>query len=261
MSILKKLRGDCGTEDLSVNPDATIKAMDARYSLSSTRVALSALRKAYPGAKKFEEAMKSRYRTYRDLDEDQEPTSAQVDNFVSWDNIIDFRDLYYDDMTLAQRLLLALYTYIPPVRADYTPMRIVNRKPTAFEAGHNYLVWNTQPYFIFHAYKTAARYGDKYVKIPTALKRELSVYLNNFIDNEYLFESKGLPWSPTRLSVELRKIFQQFHQLDTGINLIRHAYLTKYHAGQKPLAELKKVASAMMHGPMLSQGYRFLSLE
>jgi hypothetical protein len=261
MSILKKLRGDCGVEDLSINPEATLKAMDARYSVSSTRVALSALRKAYPGAKKFEDEIKSRYRTYRDLDEDQEPTEAQTDNFVSWDNIIQFRDLYRGDMNGTQRLLLALYTYIPPVRADYTPMRIVNRKPSKFEEGHNYLVWNSQPYFIFHAYKTAVRYGDKYVKIPGPLKRELSAYLNDHIDNEYLFESDGLPWSATRLALGVRKIFQQFHGLDTGINLIRHAYLTKYHAGQKPLAELKKVASAMMHGPMLSQGYRFLSLE
>jgi hypothetical protein len=235
--------------------------MDARYSVSSTRVALSALRKAYPGAKKFEDEMKKRYRTYRDLDEDQEPTDAQRDNFVPWDSIIEFRDQYYQEMTPTQRLLLALYTHIAPVRADYTPMRIINRKPATFEEGHNYLVWNRTPYFIFHAYKTAVRYGDKYVKIPMPLKRELSSYLNKHIDNEYLFESKGLPWSAMRLSVEVRRIFQQFHQLDTGINLIRHAYLTKYHAGQKPMAELKKISSAMMHGPMLSQAYRFLSLE
>jgi hypothetical protein len=260
-SIIKKLRADCGTEDLSVNPEATLKAMDARYSASSTRQALSALRKAYPVAKKFEQEMKARYTKFRALDQSQQPTQKQADNFVSWDNLIEFRDAYYKDMSPIQRLLLALYTYIPPVRADYTPMRIINRKPTTFEEGHNYLVWNSQPYFIFHAYKTASRYGDKYVKIPAALKRELSLYLNTFIDNEYLFEGKGKPWSPARLSVEVRKIFQQFHQMDTGINLIRHAYLTKYHAGQKPLEELQKVASAMMHGPMLSQAYRFLSLE
>lgn len=261
VSILKKLRADCGVENLSLNPEATLKAMDTRYCLSSTRVALSALRRAYPDAKKFEDEIKKRYRTYRDLDEDQEPTAVQADNFVSWDNIIEFRDQYYDDMTRTERLLLALYTYNAPVRADYTPMRIVNRKPSKFEDGHNYLVWNSQPYFIFHAYKTAARYGDMFVKIGSPLKRELSLYLNEYIDNEYLFESKGVPWSATRLALGVRKIFQKFHQLDTGINLIRHAYLTKYHAGQKPLAELKKVSSAMMHGPMLSQAYRFLSLE
>ena len=130
VSILKKLRADCGVENLSINPEATLKAMDARYSLSSTRVALSALRKAYPDAKKFEDEIKKRYRTYRDLDEDQEPTAAQADNFVSWDNIIEFRDQYYDEMTPIQRLLLALYTYNAPVRADYTPMRIENRKPS-----------------------------------------------------------------------------------------------------------------------------------
>jgi hypothetical protein len=260
-SVIKNLRADCGVEDLSINPEATIKAMDKRYILSSSRQALSALRKVYPTAKKFEEEIKARYTKYRALDRSQQPTQKQADNFVSWDNIVDFRDQYYKDMNATQRLLLALYTYIPPVRADYTPMRVVNRKPSKFEDGHNYLVWNSQPYFIFHAYKTAVRYGDKYVKIPTPLKKELTAYLNINTDNEYLFESNGKPWSPTRLGAAVRKIFQQYHQLDTGINLIRHAYLTKYHAGQKPLEELEKVASAMMHGPMLSQAYRFISLE
>ena len=260
-STLKKLREDTGAHDLSAKPAETIAAMDARYKLSSTRSALTALRKEYPECKEFIKEMKDRYLVFRKLDESQEPTAAQVANFIPWDSIIEFRDKYYDDMTATQRLLLALYTYIPPVRADYAPMRILNRKPATFEDGHNYLIWNSRPYFIFHAYKTAARYGDKIAKIPQPLKRELSKYLNEYTDNEYLFETKGLPWSPAKLGTKVREIFQKFHTMDTGINLIRHAYLTKLYAGQKPLAEMKKVAGAMMHSPMLGQAYRFLSLE
>jgi hypothetical protein len=262
ISFIKKLRADTGVEDLSVDPKATIAAMDKRYSLSSTRSVLTALRKVYPDNKEFIAEMHNRYQKFRAIDETQEPTEKQEENFVSWDNILDFRKQYYDEMSLTERLLMALYTLIPPVRADYTPMRIVTVKPKKFEDGTNYLVWNARPHFIFHAYKTHNKYGDKIFKIPPPLKKEIAKYMEGgAIDQEYLFEANGEAWTAARLALEVRKIFQKYHKMDTGINLIRHAYLTKYHAGQKPLAELKKTSDAMMHGPMLSQAYRFVSLE
>jgi hypothetical protein len=262
LSILKKLRADLETVDLSVTPLDTIKAVDARYSLSSSRVALTALRKEYPDNKVFADEMKKRYTTFRNLDEDQQPTQRQQDNFIKWDDLILFRDEYHGEMSAVQRILLALYTRIPPVRADYTPMLFCRRKPRSYEEGMNYIVWTKNPYFIFHAYKTHETYGDKIVKIPATLRKDLEEYFDTLPNEQrYLFESDGVAWSPTRLGATFRKIFQQFHQMDTGITLVRHAYLTKYHAGQKPLAELKKVASSMMHSTHLSQAYRFLSLE
>lgn len=261
VSFIKKLRADTGVEDLSKNPKATIAAMDKRYSLSSTRSVLTALRKLYPDNPEFIAEMKKRYQTYKDIDEKQEPTEKQEENFVSWDNIIDFRDQYYTEMSATQRLLLALYTMIPPVRADYTPMKVVSLKPKKYEDGMNYLVWNARPHFIFHAYKTHYKYGDKVFAIPPPLKKEISKYFAAVPTQRYLFESESEPWPASRLALEVRRIFQKYHSLDTGINLIRHAYLTKYHAGQKPLSELKKTSDAMMHGPMLSQAYRFVSLE
>jgi len=262
LSILKKLRADLNTSDLSAKPEDTIKAVDSRYSLSSSRVALTALRKEYPENKVFIDEMKKRYKTFRNLDETQQPSERQQDSFIKWDDLILFRDEYHGEMTPLQRILLALYTRIPPVRADYAPMLICKRKPRTYEDDHNYLVWTRSPYFVFHSYKTHETYGDKIVKIPATLRKDLEEYFETLPNEQrYLFESNGIPWTPARLGANFRKIFQQFHQMDTGITMVRHAYLTKFHAGQKPLAELKKVANAMLHSPMLSQAYRFLSLE
>ena len=261
LSVLKTLRADLNKTDLSEKPEDTIKAVDARYSMSSSRVALSALRKEYPANKVFIAEMQKRYQTFRKLDETQEPTERQQDNFVKWDDLILFRDEYYEQMTPTQRLLMALYTRIPPVRADYTPMMICSRKPSTYADGMNYLVMTQNPYFIFHAYKTHTKYGDKIIKIPATLKKELEAYFEIYPDLTYLFESDGQPWTSARLGSTVRRIFQQFHDIDTGITMIRHAYATKFHKGQKPLSELRKVASAMMHSTTLSQAYRFLSLE
>jgi len=255
------LREDTGVEDLSVNPEATLAAMAARYSLSSSRAVLTMLRKVYPDNKKFEQEMKDRYTVFKKIDNAQQPTEKQEVNFVSWDNVIAFRDQYYDDMTPTQRLLMALYTRIPPVRADYTPMKIIPRKLAKYEDGFNYLVWAKKPYFIFHSYKTHSTYGDLIFSIPKDLAKEIAAYLSTVPDQTFLFEANGKPWPAARLAVEVRKIFQKFHGLNTGINLLRHAYDTKFYEGHKSLAEMTKLSMAMMHSPMLGQAYRFLSLE
>jgi len=261
LSSIKKLRADTGVEDLSANPAATIAAMDKRYILSSTRAVLTALRKLYPDNKAFIDEMHNRYQKFRAIDQTQQPTQKQEDNFISWDNILEFRKLYYNDMTATEKMLLSLYTLIPPVRADYTPMKVVATKPKKYEDGTNYLVLNSRPYFIFHAYKTHYKYGDMIAKIPSPLKKEITKYLAAMPAQTYLFESNGEAWSAARLANEVRKIFQKYHSMDTGISLLRHAYDTKFYEGHKSLAEMTKVSSAMMHSPMLGQAYRFLSLE
>ena len=77
VTILKKLRADAGEENLGSTPLKALATMDARYSFSSTRVALSALRKEYPECKEFLEEIKKRGPQWKELDESQEPTEAQ----------------------------------------------------------------------------------------------------------------------------------------------------------------------------------------
>jgi len=260
LTILKKLRADYGEDCIAANPLKALEVMDKRYSFSSTRVALSALRKEYPDCKEFLEEVKKRGPKWKELDESQEPTEAQKKKFVSWDNIVKFRDEYYNEMTPVQRLLMALYTYIPPVRLDFTPMKIVKRKPLKLEDGFNYYVRAKKPYFIFHCYKTHHHYGDKKVLVPVKLQQEIDKAVPQ--ENAYLLQDEaGAPWQETRLSQSMARIFKQFHSMNTGVGMFRHSYATKFHAGQLPLAAIKKTASSMMHGPLQSMSYRFLSLE
>jgi len=234
--------------------------MDKRYIPSSTRGALCALRKEYPDNKVFIDEMKKRGPAYKAMDQSQQPTQKQIDKFVSWDNILLFRDAYYEEMTPINRLLMALYTRIPPVRLDYTPMKIVSRKPTKLEDGMNYYVRGKTQYFLFHAFKTHAVLGDMKTIIPVALRKELDSFVKP--GQTYLLQDEtGQPWMDQRLSQTVQRIFREYHNLNTGVSMLRHAYATKFHKGQLPLAEIKKTASAMHHGPLQSMTYRFISLE
>lgn len=260
ISCLKKLREVTGVEDLSADPRQTVKAMDATYKFTSTRVALSALRKVYPDEKLFIDELIKRKPEYVKIDEAQTATPRQEAKFVSWDNILKFRDEYYEEMSPTQRLLMALYTYIPPVRADYTPMRIVAKKPRKLEDGMNYVILNKKPYFLFHAFKTHVSYGDQIVMIPKKLHSEINKYLE-VNPGEYLFQDGGAPWTSARLAETFKKIFQKFHSMDTGITMLRHAYTTAFHAGSKSIKDMKSVAQKMMHGVIQNHAYRFISLE
>ena len=256
-SIIRMLQKDTGKDKLDDHCLDVIKAMDARYNFSSSRQALSALRKAYPECAHFKEEMSKRMTTYNGPVTG--PTVKQEDRFISWDKIIEFRDLYKEDMKPVQRILMALYTYIPPLRLDFTPMRIVEDTPDVLEAGTNYYVTGGPvPHFLLHSYKTHKVYGDKVIPIPHTLKAELDLWVEE--GQVWLFGDEK-PWAPESLSNAVKRIFKKYHGMDTGVNTLRHSYATMFHAGQKPLNELQAAAGAMLHSPMMSMAYRHPSLE
>jgi hypothetical protein len=261
--VIKKLRGDLGVEDLSADVKATLAAMDKRYSFSSTRVALAALKKAYPATNEFAAESAKRRVEFKKLDESQTPTEAQREKYVAWPDVLEFRDQYKDEMSDTEYLLLSLYTMIEPVRADYTPMKIVQRKPKTLEDGTNYIIVRPKSMeFIFHAFKTQSTIGDVQRKIPKALERVIRQWLETRSGQTYLFQNEdGTPWQEQRLGATVRRIFQRFHGLDTGISMLRHSYATFINKGQKSLADLKKTSSRMMHGILTNMTYRFLELE
>ena len=262
LSSLKKLRADTGEENLSAFPAKTIAAMDARYIFNSTRNVLTMLRKLYPDNKVFLTEMQSRREAFKKLDNAQEPTESQLKKYIPWDDIITFRNDYQAGMTPDEQLLISLYTMVPPARADYTPMKIVNRKPSKLEAGTNYLVLrNKTAHFLFHAFKTHATIGDQYLLVPPDLNKVIREYLAAHPGQTYLLEYGGKPWTEARLSVAVKRIFQRYLDIDTGITMLRHSYITKLRAGEKSIAENTKIANAMMHSISTSQAYRFLSLE
>ena len=262
-SVIKKLKGDRNVDDLSVHPTATLAAMDARYSFSSTRVVLAALKKMYPACKEFAAESKKRREQYKKLDESQEPTDKQREKFVAWADVLAFRDEYRSQMSQAEYFLMCLYTMWAPVRADYTPMEVVTRKPRTLKDGTNYLIVRPKSIdCLFHAYKTHEVYGDQLRKMPKALEAVTRQWLDTHAGDAYLFQDEaGNPWQPQRLGATLRRVFQRFHGMDTGISTLRHSYATHLYKGMPALKELKRLSSAMMHSVTQAQAYRHIELE
>lgn len=261
-SCIKKLREDCDCEDLSVDTAKTIAAIDKRYSVSSSRVALTSLRKMYPDCKAFIDEIKKRYEVYKAIDKSQVPTKKQVDAHIDWDSVIAWRDSSGgQSLPILDRLLIGLYTHVEPQRLDYTPMRVVARLPKTLEDGINYLVIGKKSArFIFHAYKTAETYGDRTLHAPPALFKLLAEYLGDRRTG-YLLQDVSIPWTEARLGTNVRRIFQRGFDKDFGVNGLRHSFLTAAYSGMPALKELEEVSKKMGHDVVTSQTYRFVTHE
>lgn len=260
-SIIKKLREDRQVEDLSVDPTATLEAMDKRYSMSSTRVAITSLRKVYPDCKTFQEEMSKRFTTFKQIDKSQTPTDKQSAAHIDWDTIITWRDTSGATLPIVDRLLVGLYTYIEPQRLDYTPMKIVSRLPKKLEDGMNYLMLAKKSgKFLFHAYKTASKYGDRTFHMPAALYKLVMEYLGDR-KTGYLFQDASIAWSPTRLGSNVRRIFVKHFNKDYGVNNLRHSFITKINEGIPSLKHLEDAAKKMGHDVITHQTYRHIPLE
>ena len=260
-SLLSSMRHYAGVQDLSNDPPATMKMLDLRYStLDSTITCLTVLKKIYPGVKLFADESRSRSKISIENRKKQIPTEKAEEKSVAWSDVLTWRKEHWSELNPQEKLLIALYTMRPPARADYTPMKIVKKKPSKLEDNTNYLVWNTVPYFIFHAYKTHKTYGDLKFKIMADLKRVLASWIKDHPEAVYLLQDgSNQPWTANHLSKAVQDIFQKYHGLATGITALRHSYLTEYYTDTPAILTMEKVGREMMHSIAVGQQYRHIT--
>ncbi len=262
MSALKLLRADTGVEDLGADPVKTIAAVDARYITSSARVVFTMLKKVYPDNAEFIAQASARAKVAKAAFLSQEPTASQVAAHIPWETIIAWRDSdEFKELKVDTRLLIGLYTYLPPQRIDYTPMRVVGRMPKALEVGMNYVVVTKKSAkFVFHAYKTAKVFGDITHVAPKPLLDLLYEYLGDRRTG-YLFQVGDVPITESALGKRLRTIFITKFNKVFGTNNLRHSYITYQNKGAPSIATLKEEALSMAHSVITHQSYRHISLE
>jgi hypothetical protein len=262
MSALKLLRADTGVEDLGADPTKTIAAVDARYITSSARVVFTMLKKVYPDNAEFIKQATDRAKVAKAVFLSQEPTEKQVAAHIPWETIITWRDSdEFKALPIQTRFLVGLYTYLPPQRIDYTPMKIVGRLPKAMEAGMNYAVMTKKTAkFVFHAYKTAKVFGDITHVVPKPLFDLLCEYLGDRRTG-YLFQTGDVPITEVALATRLRTIFISKFSKVFGANNLRHSFITYQNKGAPSMSKLKEDALSMAHSVITHQSYRHITLE
>jgi hypothetical protein len=158
-----------------------------------------------------------------------------------------------DKKLYQQYVILSLYTCIPPLRCDYSPVRITNAEDT--QTDNKLVVDASGVNFILHNYKTARQYGVQRLTFPPDLEAIIRHWLT-LETSGFLFSVKGKPASESWLSGQVRNILQRLTGKATGIAILRHSYITYMRQGEAPVIAQQSLANSMLHSNSMSQLYR-----
>jgi hypothetical protein len=161
-------------------------------------------------------------------------TKNQDEKFLTWDEILDVRDKLEEIKDESFKnyqnyLIVCLYTMLPPLRTDYTPMKVVERTPKSKD--HNYIMWTKHdPKFILNSYKTSWKYGEKVInKLPKDLVQVIREWFKTWNTKKKYFllqKDKQSPLSKDDLIQRIRSIFKKYTDKQAGINILRHSFLS-----------------------------------
>lgn len=163
------------------------------------------------------------------------PTKKLLDANMSYEDICEIRDqLPEGNLT---RLLISLYTMIPPIRSDFDNVKIFGEKPHNYN--ENYLVLSKKSQLFINQYKTANRYDANIIDLPNELVKQIVASLRTH-PREYLFvNSSGLPYTNANSFNKWanRTIKKALNNQHFTLTMFRHIYLSS--GPGKDLEEMK----------------------
>ena len=192
------------------------------------------------------------------------PTIRQEEAYITFEDLIKKRDSLKDGSI--QKLLLSIYTMIPPVRSDYDKLIIYNNESQITDKFDNYLILNNQPKIILRKYKTSKIHKENEIKLPTNLVKQIKISLKEN-PRKFLFVSTrnnemfNKPNSFNRWANRLLK--DLLKKKNISLTTLRHIYITRrdLKLEEKSGLERNKIAKVMGHSVSTQQNYLWHTYE
>lgn len=194
-------------------------------------------------------------RATEDEDKNQEMTTKEKDNWISWDEVMKVYENLKKEVTPLLRMdklnkrqftrlqdfvLLSMLTMIPPRRSlDMCELKIRNGSKDS-----NYVDFKKNQIH-YNVYKTAKKYNEQVINAP----KELMVILKNWLKknpNDYMFVANDLTTklSPPQITNRLNSIFGKH----ISVNMLRKIFITDNVLQNVPaLKKLEETAAQMGH--------------
>lgn len=272
----------CGIPTLITKPSHVMSAITTQYKIGTVGTLLSAiiwrLRSAYQNKEAnvtpvdiymymLEQKKIVDVRNAAQEELDGKLTEKEAKNFIPWETVLEARAAMeaklnidsFRDMT--DFVIVALYTYNPPIRADYANMRVfVFDEDVPADYKDNYCVIDSpRPRFVLWKFKNAT--GTEAVTNP--IHPTLHKILLKWLDlntSEYLLASAtvtGLvPMTENALSQRVRVIFERWTGRTASINTLRHAFISYNSRTDQHVRKKEENAKMMMHTPAMADQYR-----
>lgn len=271
-----------GISTLITKPSKVMTALNARYKTTTIGTILSAiiwsLRTAYINKSDNVTPLEIHMymliqrqivevRNAKQEELDGKLTEKEEKNFIPWETVLKARaamEAKLDTTSfrdMADFVIVALYTYNPPIRADYANMRVfVFDDDVPIDYKDNYCVIDSpKPRFVFWKFKTAT--GTEAVVNP--IHPTLHTILLNWLDintSKYLLASTTvngfIPMTENALSQRVRMIFNRWAGRTASINTLRHSFISYNSRDDQHVRQKETNAKMMMHSTAMADNYR-----
>lgn len=194
---------------------------------------------------------------------DNEPLQNQIEvaENVKWEDILKKRDSL--NSGTHEKLLLSLYTYLPPVRADYFEVRINPPKSIIEDKKSNYIILKQTPEassIVLRDFKTAAKYKTISHILPQALYDEIQISLKQK-PRQYIFtmpSDNKRPYDRNSFSKWANKTLKELFQVPVTLTTLRHLFVSTIDFNKTRGSELEKIGNAMGHSIAMQKGYQWI---
>lgn len=198
-----------------------------------------------------EEMVTARYETNM-------PTEKQIDGYVEWKDIITKRDSLVTGSR--ERLLLSMYTYIRPLRADFGKMAIVSKRDDTDNKGNRLELNGRDSRMVVSEYKTAKHYDEIVIDpLPAPLRTEIEASLK-VSPRSWLFcadQKSDRPFVSNRTFAKwARLVLRRLFDRPVTLQLLRHSYINSLDFNTLSVAEKKEIAAEMGHDVATQDRYR-----
>jgi hypothetical protein len=202
-----------------------------------------------------------------------QPTERQQDGYIPFDQVCSLRDGL--PVGGQDRLLLAMYTEIPPVRSDFHSTRVMS--PLEAEdfkmTPHlpcNFIVISVSAsgssassdtsYLVLEKYKTVNKYGTKHITLPQTLVLEITASLMANPRNYLFVGNDGQPFDKENSFTQWanRALKRMFQNTKISLTMLRHIYISRRDLNLETMSGLEQDEIAQVMGHSLDTQRKYL---
>jgi hypothetical protein len=270
------LSGVSSIDEVVSRPDAMFKILDQQPLSEHAKKLMvasvcSLLRHSGVLGSKYQEQKDAWSARLRKMNETQfdktstmEATPREIVNWVEWEDVLKKeRELAKYEFGSDRHLLLALYSLIDPVRADFGDVRVAIDKRSARKydhKGYNHIFLTAKPgrsFLVLHVYKTSKTYGRFARYIPDELARIIAKNMESNPRQWLIVDTRGNPYDKRNSFTKYvnRVLEELFHKKFT-IRMLRHSRISSVDWNETTPKELFAMSKNMHHSIGMQQLYR-----
>lgn len=262
INVLKKLC-DTTIENICENPEKYIPMIKEKYknpkTLKGYFTTILSLFKHTPELMVKHELYAKWLKAYMEFNkevEDQvitnEPTERQQEGYVPFD---EFKNKA-KSLTGFDKLLVMMYSSIPPMRADFGSIAIYYDKLPSTHYANYMIIGKKGIKMVISQYKTAKTLGTIVEELPADLSKEIRASLKTMPRTFLFTDSYGKPFSDNGFVRFVTTRFKEIFNKPLTINILRHSFISSLDFNAMSIKDKIHIGKLMGHSYIQQDRYR-----